>query len=675
MQSSPPTRAWDRPSSPAGSEYSLDLGALDLDSHSNASSSIPKPRVDRVLSEDIDGPSDFTEHLERWMHGGTLGKGTMRSARNALQSLKEQEVNTRNSLRAERLEPPLSPAKTEEEHTASHHTPSNSPPKESAWGSEPHEHAEEEHVSSDWDPYEEGSTPQPPAHKQFLQPTVEDYYSELTPARKPLAVVQESPEQVHSPTEVHVSPSRMSKSSTPGRPSSPTLSPVRSPVMRRSAPTQLSSPFTEPRGRDEVDKQLQQLNARCQQLEHLNSALKQALDEEQRIRRREKTAHEAQLEHATRREKDLTEMKEEAYKRVTDFRSEYAEQKERLRAVEAQMASQQQETERLNRHHREEVEMLRDELETQRAAHQRELQAMRQELELERRSRDDAEETARVHRDELEEYRDAHDVENQRLKLELQEAEDTRGTIAELEGRLRTARQETADLASARSAAEDTTATVRAELTALRQSRDGDTTRITTDHRRAVELAEGLQKRLKELQQQLRDEQTAHDAEIERLQETNEQGQTATTDELNTLRNEAEANQSVLNDAILERDAAQDSLAALQTVHAEVQQQLDSLQPQLEAMKAELADSETVNAALDARISDAMRKREAYWRGKLEESENERRVMAKALLHQWGREEVGVEVPQGYEYKYVSRSPRSPRSPTKTARSPTKAVS
>lgn len=663
MQSSPPTRAWDRPSSPAGSEYSLDLGALDLDSHSNASSPLPKPRVDRVLSEDIEGPSDFTEHLERWMLGGTLGKGTMRStrsARSALQSLREEDINARGGATVQQIARQHSPAKTEGEHTASHHTPSDTPPKESIWHSEPQEH-HEEHVSSDWDPYEEGSTPQPPAHKHFLQPTVEDYYSELTPARKPLPQVGESPEQVHSPTEAHISPSRMSKATNSARPSSPTLSPVRSPVIQRSAPVQLSSPITEPRGRDDIDQQLQQLQARRQQLEHLNSALKQALDEEQRIRRQERIAHEAQLAHATRREKDLTEMKEEAYKRVMDFRSEYAEQKERLRTLEMQNTSQQQATERLNQHHREEVEMLRDELERQRIAHQQELQAMRQELELVRRSRDDAEETARVHREELDEYRDAHDVKSQRLKLELQQAEGAHGTVVELEGRLKAARQETADLAAAKSAAEDAAATVRAELNALEQSRDGDTTRMTNDHRRAVELAEAMQKKLKELQQQLRDEQAAHDTEIERLQEAaDDQGQAATTAELDTLRNEAEANQSVLNDAILERDAAQDSLAAVQTVSEDLQHQLDTLQPQLDALKAELADTATVNAAMDARISDAVRRREVYWRGKLEESEKERRVMAKALLHQWGREDVGVEVPQGYEYKYVSRSPRSP---------------
>ena len=71
MQSSPPTRAWERPSSPARSQYSLDLGALDLDSDSDRST--PRQHVDRVFSEDIDGPSDFTLNMgnvdERWYAG------------------------------------------------------------------------------------------------------------------------------------------------------------------------------------------------------------------------------------------------------------------------------------------------------------------------------------------------------------------------------------------------------------------------------------------------------------------------------------------------------------------------------------------------------------------------------------------------------------------------------
>jgi len=679
MQSSPPTRAWERPQSPAESQYSLDFGALGS-VHSNESSPVAKQRIDRVLSEDIEGPSDFTINMDKWMRGGTLGKGTARSARSALQTLKEQEVNARSSVPSPRLQVPDSPTKTEGEQTASHHTPSNSPPKESVWdiehqGSIDEPRDEGEHQdSSDWDPYD--GTPQPPVHKEFLQPTVEDYYSELTPARVPSAQRQqsltptglpparaeESPEQLQSPTEAHVSPSKMSRSSTPGRPSSPTLSPVRSPVIQRSASAHMSSRMNHVRKDEEMYRQLQQLQARCQQLGHLNSALKQALDEEQRIRRQEKTAHEMHMTHATRRENDLTEMKEEAYKRAADFKEEYAEQKVRLRETEVRIANQQQELERSNQYHKEEVEMLRDEMQTQRTAHDREVEAVKQKVEQEKRKRNDAEEAAKMSHEGPEEHREAQDSELQRLRLQLQQVEDAHSNIKELENQLKISHLQVASVRAAKSAADNETAAVRAELDDLKMSQDQETMRVTGEHERAVELAEGLQKKLEELQQQLHDEQTSHDAEIERMQDSHDQAQTSTTSELNDLRNELEANQSLLNDAILERDAAQDSLASLQESHQaselDLQAQLEAVQAQLEASKAELKDSETVNAALDARISEAVRKREGYWKGKLEAGEKERGIMAKALLHQWGREEVGVEVPQGFEYRYSSR--RSP---------------
>ncbi|KAK5134785.1 hypothetical protein LTR08_006160 [Meristemomyces frigidus] len=735
MPSSPPTRAWDR-ALPAGSEYSLDLGALDLDGHSNASSPLPKQRVDRVLSDDIEGPSDFTLNLEKWMNGGTLGKSTTRGARKPLQSLEARQVNARDG-RASRQHldaPPLSPHKT-----VSNHTPSDTPPKESVWNSEPNHvqhdhHAEhihrgehdrhearshyeedddtEEHVSSDWDPYEEGSTPQPPAHQQFLQPTVEDYHSELTPAhisrakvdelpQQPYPQLQQSPKQQHSQTEVHLSPSRMSNSSTPGRPSSPTLSPIRSPVMKRAAPARLDSPFIEsrpsraPPSRAEADARLQNLEARCQQLMHLNGALKQALDEEQRIRRAEKLAHDAHIANTARRERDLTEMKDQAYKRVSDFRGEFMEQKERLRVLEAQMVGQRLEGERLGQHHREEVGMLRDELEGSRAVHEREVLGIEQELELERWGRDDAEEATRVLREEAEERKGETEKEVQNLKVELQRAEGVRANIAESEGHLKNARQEAVELRTAKSMAEEETSRLSAEVAELRAAREGETGRHTADHQRAVALGETLQNKLRELQQQLRDEQAArdkeierlqaaHDKEIERLQDSHDDdGGIAATEEcealrteLDSLRNDFEANHSLLNSAILERDEAVDSLESLQasqsalqishqdlttshttlqTEHHVLQTEHTVLQTQLAESQTRVADSEIVNTALDTQVAELVGKREGYWKGRLEASEMERKTMAKALLHSWGRDEVGRGSPQGYGYKFVSR--------------------
>jgi hypothetical protein len=71
MQSSPPLRGTSPrmpPSSPAGSEYSLDLDALG--SSSSASSPVAERVVPQVKSEDIDGPTDFTINMLDWMKGG-----------------------------------------------------------------------------------------------------------------------------------------------------------------------------------------------------------------------------------------------------------------------------------------------------------------------------------------------------------------------------------------------------------------------------------------------------------------------------------------------------------------------------------------------------------------------------------------------------------------------------
>lgn len=69
MQSSPPRGASPRmiPTSPATSRYELDLDALEGSSIS--SSPVAERTIPRILSEDIDGPSDFTINMMDWMKG------------------------------------------------------------------------------------------------------------------------------------------------------------------------------------------------------------------------------------------------------------------------------------------------------------------------------------------------------------------------------------------------------------------------------------------------------------------------------------------------------------------------------------------------------------------------------------------------------------------------------
>ena len=112
--------------------------------------------------------------------------------------------------------------------------------------------------------------------------------------------------------------------------------------------------------------------------------------------------------------------------------------------------------------------------------------------------------------------------------------------------------------------------------------------------------------------------------------------------------NQQESDQAALNDAILERDAAQDSLHTAQA-------DLEAARTELAELKSELSDLRIISSTVDVRISDAIRKRESYWRQRVEGMEKEKKFMAKALMRMWGREEVGVEDPQRYAYMFMEK--------------------
>ena len=515
----------------------------------------------------------------------------------------------------------------EEEQSASHHTPTDSPPKESVFEERERDGDVEEEGSSDWNPYAEAATPHLAAHKQSLQPTVEEYYSEFTPAR---AISTQAPRPLdHDDTIAETeasSPAKSDDPSTPGRPSSETISPTRSPVLHRSAPRQFSSQTDEA----SWEQQLDDLRAKCQQLEHLNAALNQAVDEERRMRREESAAHEARLADAARRERDLAEMKDRAFLHKDDFRREFSEMKANLQGQEVQLEASRKEMERLKCEHAAEAQKMQRE----RVEHERDVRALEQDCELARRSRDDAEETARAVREELDALRDDPGAALERMRVGLGDQDgDLDGRIVELEEQVRRVEMDNEKLKEGKAAAKEETSKLRGEFSALRQRQEGETVRLTADHRRAVAVAEELQTQLQELRQELHDERTAHEAETQRLKQDSHPA--PADDDLQTQ----------LNDAILDRDAAHDSL---QTLHTD-----------LDATRSELADLRAVNAALDARVSDAVRRRESYWRGRLEEVEAERKVMAKALMQMWGREELGIAEEegggQGYEYLFVKR--------------------
>jgi hypothetical protein len=649
------------PQSPTKSEYSIDLAGLEDDGSDSEETPLPQQHIDRVLSEEIGGPSDFTLNLEAWMRGNTLKKH---------QKPAMKDVGVGEGM--------LTPQKDEDdEKTASHHTPSATPPKESVFDRREGDAAVGD-ISSEWDPYAEAATPYAPLtnyQQHLLQPTVEDYHSELTPAR--IASMQLSQKTVRNATIQETSPTK-SDPSTPGRPSSETISPVRSPELQRSRPSTSHTQQTS------LEQELQFLREKCQKLEMLNASLSKAVEDERRHRAEEATAHDTEMKEAARREKDLVNMKDEAYKHKDDFRREFSEMKERLQTYEKQHSEGRDGIERLKRDYEGEIKRVRDERDQEAAELNQEIRALEQDLELARKGREDAEDDVRALRAELEECRDEPDAELDRMRRSLRDDDGLRSRVAELEDELRSVMVENEKSKTAKEAAEERTGNVRVELSVLRQTHDDETARLTSDHRRAVSLAEELQVKLKDLRRQLKEQQARHEKELESLRPAEDRKSTSdrTTDEnesqLQRLRSELESKQVALNEAILERDTAKDcqeaaassqqqesDRAALNDAILErdaAQDSLQTTQADLEAAKTELAelksdlsDLRVMSSTVDVRISDAIRKREAYWRQRVENMEKERKFMAKALMRMWGREEVGVEGPQRYAYMFTEK--------------------
>ncbi|KAK5767815.1 hypothetical protein LTS12_001967 [Elasticomyces elasticus] len=716
MQSSPPVRAWDRPNSPAESQYSLDLGALGLESHDNETSPIPKQHVDRVLSEDIDGPSDFTLNMVGWMKGGTLGKGTARSAKSGLQTWKEQEAREQDhdGKDGEHLEVPQSPLEDEHTSATSNHTPDHSPPKDSPWHERPSFREQQDEVhgndESEWDPYAPTGTPQVPAHKHFLQPTVEDYNSEFTPARMPSGNAPSLRITTNSAPRSKPASPQHSEPSSPGRPSSETLSPIRSPerspVLQRSHTARVSSPYTEPERYRELEHQLQQLQERCRQLESLNSALRQALDEEQRVRRQEKAVHEKYMMNARNRESTLSRSRMEASR-------------------SRQLEKQGQHVEDSERQTENEISKLRDELDTQRENNERHMQEMKHELELAVRGKESSEETARQHREELEDFRDSEAAEMEQLRHELQQA---RSIIVKLEGQAETASAEADRLRSEKEQAEQSARAARDAAAAQQLEHDEQTVKLTTDHSLVVQHADELQqqvtdlqqqlkhnsqtialtserkrtllhtepleKQIKGLQQQLKMEQSSHAEELKQSKSDLKRIFTKAAASVDTAKSRLEEQRIKINEAILERDQARDALEELEGKLRTDESEIRELRTDLETAKATLQNTRAANKGFqqkhavttsgsvkfaetseeeekpassgatketfDTSELDALREREAELRAKLAEVQYWSKKKSLTLMHIWGAEEFGVTVPQKYRFTHVKRAPKPP---------------
>ena len=677
MQSSPVASGRHSPPSPTHSDYSIDLAALDMASRSGATTPVPAPHVDRILSDDVEGPSDFTLNMEKWIRGGSPAKPKKEATNNDVRSAKhfcDAEIQCDRSL----LALPKDRVSLEGSQGTNQPTSCSPAPKESMLDTA---QASPSCVqdTSHWDQLSQSSTPQPSTRHMLLQPTVEDYYSELTPAPA-------RPTEGTSPTDSKSSGTLLEAQKRHHHHGTAEDSPKRTPMPSRFALRGQSTegsdtPTTSPRAENQLLGELEKLRARCTHLEQLNRSMDQALTEERRIREvdaaakpqgpRCSKAHSnvtsstaSQDEVLPRHDLNSDGTTAAELQRMDELSLPDSHCLEKVREDMRKEFHEQLECER--RRHGEEVRALRKKLDSTHSTHKEDptvqeqldreraeralaIRSLEQDLELARRGRDSAEESARSLRMELERHGDDHDAELDRMQYELNQVSGDAVRIDELEQGLREAQVEIGRLARANEAAVIKTEKSRSQVDDLSKQKD-DLTRLAAERDRAVELAEDMRNEVQALRQQLTEAPADREVSPSPAVVENE---FEPVERLDKDWPEQENQQAKLNTAILERDEARDAVADLQA-------QLTATLQDLEAARQKLVVHEQVNEALDNKISSSIRKREEYWRGRLEQAEKERRVMAKTLLRQWGREEVGIEEPnQRYRYRYVHGRHRS----------------
>lgn len=648
-------RAWKPEVSVADSQYSINLDGLDGDARSDDSTGVPHPKVDRIFSEDIDGPSDFTQNMGDWLNGGTMRKSTV----NGLKKQMNLIAQARESRASHQAQAEADPRENDENlpedvedndasiehndadendddddnddnHTMSNHTPTDTPPRISVSQRTP------VIDSSEWEPHGVTSTPFPRPRPNFLQPTVEEYQSDISPARSMSRHEPPSP------------PLGSSFIKSPQPPQNDDLQHSHSRGYFPAASVKSSEDEAEEdedADYHEEDSIMNPLYNKYQQLEQFNDLLQSELSDERKLRGEDSLAHKSQLQEATRREEDLRES-------IRVLQLENEEQKQDHENVKTQLQSRTDELKDMKTNQASDgqdgilrIQQMEKEKDLLTSKHGEELQTLRRELEAARRKQHDSSEDARVSRQELDEARETHEDELNRLRLELQNAREDESATAELEQQLVITKGELAAALTSASEAQTELEQMQLQFSSAKQVHSEELLQQTQERTRAVELATTFQQQIQDLRRQLREDQESHDRDLKALRANSSENTTTSRQEVDLLHQAHESKITELNEAVLDRDEARDALHRAQL-------DLSQSRAELTAAQQALAEIQAVNATLDVRVAEASQRREKAWREKYEALERERQVMAKALLHQWGREEAGIQEPQLYAFKY-----------------------
>ncbi|MCJ1316042.1 hypothetical protein MMC15_001362 [Xylographa vitiligo] len=200
-----------------------------------------------------------------------------------------------------------------------------------------------------------------------------------------------------------------------------------------------------------------------------------------------------------------------------------------------------------------------------------------------------------------------------------------------------------------------------AELAALQKSHQAETKKLKAMILRA---AEGMRKREARLTKAHAEEVGGLQRTLRSLRPPKAEEPTATSPERprSAMVSKPETDTTELRSAIRvlssKLKTAQDELLRAQEDVHHLRREADD---QKREQRERDQDQEVVNRALEEQFADAVETREREWRRRIRVVLRDREVMGKALLHGWGKEEVGVreredgEKGMGYRYRFVQK--------------------
>ncbi|GAB7340298.1 hypothetical protein MBLNU457_6755t1 [Dothideomycetes sp. NU457] len=700
MESSPPmsfARDMDGPQS----EYELDLNALSLGDSGDFSSPLPTKHIDHVRSEDIDGPSDFTINMEKWMRGtpqkdnkspsrfGTINRSVLGSVRNVA-SLKEPGNDNAERTDHARKHDSGYEMESNEDNVAEAgaNDQENTPTAESSTATVVHDGAETSRHNEDqsmWDPYEASASPLPLKKNGLLQPTVEDYHSELSPARVVSIATtrQAQPAAAAQPAASLAQLNGGRTSPTPAINTAPTIHTEEQNLFTLRAQFEELRKLQEETSRkaEALRNQLQEATEARSAIDTELNAVKLKAQSESHEAAEKASQSEAEIKHEREEAEKARKAQNSAVERIADLQAHINHledsEDEEFQNLQSQVETLKQTESDQNRT----IAELRGQL-TKSDEGNTQLQ---QDLESSNTTRDALESRLQSLQQEMNNLKQQYETEisnlRQTLENERKQASSTNP-----------ASTETANLQAQLTAKTAALEKAETELSNLREELDLQATFTRLDasddetlHKHGRETSSATSSYSSEtadLRAQLEGAHQALDAAESRFTEQEElvnelraQRDMLKSSHMSTAAAPAPA-PSRTSPVAADKSAAED-LAALKEETATLRASLSATRAELhdsehkrldlhqrvDGLVAELADVRAVNAALDVQITQRMAKREQKWRGvearlksRVDELESEREVMAKTLLKLWGREECGV-VPgqedEGQKYRYA----------------------